>query len=335
MSRILVIGPDIEEQLAAFRHYRETGYKFDRHVVGVDVLPAACKFYLNHVRAHIRNPEGALMDVFDQRFWRDETEQERLAGIPQSELQNALTGGIVISVFQKGAPGEKSVKVRSVLELPPGYEASLTPLREMQTFTGYLNETYRLEPVNEGEQPDIAGIHKYGWYRLDASGAVVEAMQCDIPGWMWSSWFVGPDDDVEAFKLKPGASPSLNYDAETDPGYAHCALRGAIDFPGMRRRVEDPAERMWDLAARGECYDHIFDEFPLGMGCGDEEKLGKPRDEFVRIAADKMLWFEYYIINGSRYYPSGFTSEEQLRNVNVMLEALPPGTLLTRVGFHD
>lgn len=335
MSILLVIGPDIENQLAPFRHYGDTGYKYDRHVVPVDVLPAARDYFFNNIRSHIRSPEGELMSVFEPQFWRDETEQEWLAGKPQSELQNALTGGIVTSVFQKVAPGEKSVQIRRLLELPAGYEASFTPLPEMQSFTEYLHEFYKLEPVNKGEHPDLAGVHKRGWYRIDEAGTVYEARQCTIPNWLWCSWFVGPGDDEEAFKLKPGAAPCLKYPDAMAPGYAHCARKRDIDFAGMRSLIENPARRIWDAEAQGQCYEDIFDEFPPGGGFIDEAKLSLPREQFVQIAADKLLWFEYYIMDGKRYRPPGVTNEERLRNMNAMLEALPADTLLTRIGYRD
>jgi hypothetical protein len=165
-----------------------------------------------------------------------------------------------------------------------------------ETFVQWVEGWYGWRPVPEGEEPDLAGEHKYGWYRLTADGDVTEAIDRTNPNRKWDWWVIG-GRWTGHFKLKPGASgvagrPGLFAD-RAEPGYADQARKGDIDFDAMRDEAGHKAGERYDRARAliGEhpirTWDEVREAHPGEIEAARKEFWGQPAA--VALKADRDL----------------------------------------------
>jgi hypothetical protein len=60
-----------------------------------------------------------------------------------------------------------------------------------ESVAEWIEDNHGWKFVAEGEQPDLEGRHKYGWFRVDSAGELVEAFDRTNPDKKWDWWVIG------------------------------------------------------------------------------------------------------------------------------------------------
>ena len=221
--------------------------------------------------------------------------------------------------------------------------AKPNPVYVMDSFASWVKQQYGGEMLMEGETPDFLGRHRWGWFRLDRMGEVVEMYKRVVPYSQWDFF----DGTVDWLVLKPGASGwrASEFWTTKEPvleGAAGIARKGAIDFEAMRDASAVKAGALWDS-----------DDFRW------DPLLALPRDDYVRIERAGAICHGYaYVLNDgeivhptdAKDYSSGpipypAPSDMSLDTVkgrrekfnadmNALLESLPDDTILTAASVH-
>ncbi|MGG4604333.1 hypothetical protein ACLPHM_06015 [Paenalcaligenes sp. Me131] len=234
------------------------------------------------------------------------------------------------------------------------------------------------ETVASESEVNLNDTHKYGFAVVDGEGNIIKAVKRTNPNKKWDWWVVG--GRWSGFlKLKAGATgdrgrPGLmGSQANSGDGYADVALKGDVDFDGMRDEAGREAAVRWDKAntARDgktwETWEHLRDVVHAGnigaardayhvqeakdavakaMGHpwdGVDEYL-TPRDQYIQQARDSATVL-YAFVKDGQWIAKGTmgwfgmsdedgTQEDWNKKVNEMLDALPDDTLITVVDCH-
>lgn len=115
-------------------------------------------------------------------------------------------------------------------------------------FISWAEREFTISILANGDTPDLQGIHRYGWIKLDETGQVYEMIERMIP----NSFLHYFSCTIDSWKLKPGASGLVSDGYKVSPalkGYAGSARKDAIDLDGMREIVHMRAGERWDHAA--------------------------------------------------------------------------------------
>ena len=220
---VLVIGENPEKQLAPYHEFECTG-EDNEYIQDIDITEERRKEYEEDTSQRLRGPDGALHEFFDSKgSWRTEFSQ------PDPDASKWDVG-------------------RRKKFVPPGYEEVTVPTKEVESFARYIEGWSGQKMVPFGEQPDLAGEHKYGYVIVDQAGNVVKAIDRTNPNKKWDWWVLG-GRWTGFFTLKPGrrgttGKPGLM----TDPasaGKADAALWCDIDFTAMRDEAERKARERY------------------------------------------------------------------------------------------
>lgn len=247
---VLVIGSDVEGQLAPYHEFECTGHN-DEYVQHVDILAATRAEYETQTTARIRLADGTLVEPHDDRFLRTPTpaEAQVLANTRPFD-RPALNGQPIAAVGRTNALGHMEYRVR---EFPPDATEVRVPVPSLMSFAEFVEHWNGYKPVLPGEAPDIDDTHKYGYMRLDAAGEVVELVQRTNPNAKWDWWVIG-GRWTGFFKLKHNASGAVGMrglmTTPALPGYADQALNGDIDWASMRKEAADEAAERYAAMQR-------------------------------------------------------------------------------------
>lgn len=119
-------------------------------------------------------------------------------------------------------------------------------------FADFVSKWYGFEAVPFGEEPDLEGRHKYGYYTVDESGEPVGVFNRTNPNAKWD-WYQVGGRWSGYFKLKSGKSGEygekswMNAGEENDSVHCDVALKGDIDFEGMRKAADDACRERYRL----------------------------------------------------------------------------------------
>ena len=244
---VLVIGAEVEKQLAPYHEFECTG-RADEFVVDVDITAEARETFAKSTKRRLRDPDGKLHEPCDDRFYRDPTPEENEKAGPM--LGTGCGGGVLFHSKDWGDGRGYRAKVRFV---PDGWTEVDAPACDVESFAEWVDGHYGAHPVPHGEEPDKTGPHKYGYALLDAAGGVVKVVDRTNPNARWD-WFVVGGRWTGFFKMKPeteskGPSatgrPGLMTEAAR-PGYADEALLCDVDIGGMRAEAEVKAAGEFD-----------------------------------------------------------------------------------------
>lgn len=330
---VLVIGPNVEEQLAPYHEFECTG-RDDQYVQTIDRTEEARKDYDEHTETRYKDADGNLLSCFtdegeyQEEFLREFTpeEKEKNGQMIGSGYSNGLH---FTSHDWKDGLGYRT----RVFQVPEGLTKVEAPTKDFKSFAEFIEGYYGHKIVPFGQQPnllpttdengyDIASNHKYGYTLVDEKGDVIATYDRTNPNKKWDGYVIGGRWNG-FFKLKEAAvgligevgSLALANDYE-EPGAdrADILMKGDIDIQGMR-----------DEAAREATERHIlFENTVSGMPKAitweeaqakhTTEVDGKPtvnweaaRDEFNEQPAINALranhdtiWFHYEDYNVPR-----------------------------------
>lgn len=224
---VMVVGDDIDYQLAPFHEFECTGVS-DEFVVDVDVTQEAMAEYQKLTESRLRDPQGGLHHPYAAEFYRDPTpvEQEILDAPYEDPRQDTILSH---SHRDWGDGRGYRAKIRFV---PEGWEMVEVPTSEVEDFPTWVTGYYGgggLVPA--GEEPDLKGQHKYGYVRQLPDGTY-QAIDRTNPNKRWD-WYVVGGRWSNRLLLKNGQE-------------ADSALKGEIDWEAMRQDSYTQALADWD-----------------------------------------------------------------------------------------
>jgi hypothetical protein len=218
---VLVIGPDVEKQLQPYHQFECTGTS-DQYVQDIDETEERRQEYQERTRTMVKCPDGTLVSAYDGRF-------------------------------QKRVKEDGDVFTRTEYIVPEGHERLEVKASEIQTFAEWLSDYHNIKLVPFGLLPDTNEDHKYGYAILDEAGEVTRVINRTNPNYKWD-WWVEGGRWSGFLKLKQGADGALGRKglmgscANDGPGRADVALKGSIDFDGMRQEAGAKASERWEKA---------------------------------------------------------------------------------------
>lgn len=217
---VLVIGDDPDEQLAPYHEFECTGVN-DEYIQEIDKTEEYREEYESRTETLLKSPEGELVPLHDDRFYREKTEEEKSGGPFPS---------------------------RQVHDVPDDWEAVEKPKSETQSFAEFIEDWAGHSTVLEGEKPNLDGEHKYGYTVIGEDGEVIKSINRTNPNAKWDWWVVG-GRWTGMLKLKEGAKgqqgdPGLMTDSAPE-GWVDSALKGDIDWEGMQYESLKRAEKKW------------------------------------------------------------------------------------------
>lgn len=267
---VLVIGDQIEAQLAPFHEFECTGCD-DQYVQNVDMTKEVVEGFATATVTRLKNAvTGELAEQDDSRFYREPTVAEAEAIGPLDELGRRSATGRTPNYRAIDWQDGRGVRAK-VHEIPAGWDEVEIPRSRVQNVVEYLEDSHGKKSVLEGTAPDLAGEHKYGYAivrKIDRAialeGEVDQACEYEVlsvidrtnPNRKWDWWTVGGRWGGY-FWLKPGATGVLGNPSVFDKIHGDSrnhakvdqARKGDIDFEAMRAEAVAEAEKTYDAFA--------------------------------------------------------------------------------------
>ena len=181
---VLVVGPDPEGQLQPYHEFECTG-EDDEYVQSIDVTAKDRKDYEGHTEERYMSPEGELHSPLDDQFFNDPSEEEVRKVLP---FGSGWSGGKFWMSKDWGDGRGYRPRFKSI---PEGWKSVRLKAEEMQSFADFINDWRGAPTVKAGNQPDLEGIHKYGYVLLDEAGEVLKSVDRTNPNKKWDWYQVG------------------------------------------------------------------------------------------------------------------------------------------------
>jgi len=241
---VLVIGEDVDAQLAPFHEFECTGH--DEHVQEVDQTDEAWAEYCKRTDALVReNADHKWISRFAPVCFREPTLTEAVEIGP---LGGTGGNGKGLSWWSHDWDDGRGYRTQ-VHEIPAGWEEAELPTSEQRSFPAFCVDWYGHALVTVGEEPDTEDEHKYGYTLVDEVGAVTKVVKRTNPEAHWDWYLVGGRwtgflllrDGAEGEVGEPGLQT-----AAPGPGRADSALKGDVDVETMRVQAGADAGALWD-----------------------------------------------------------------------------------------
>lgn len=182
---VMVIGEDPEYQLAPFHEFECTGFD-NEFVQDIDVTEKVRQEYQSAKTKVLRFPDGSTAEPYEDRFYREPTPEEReIIG----RLAGSGCGGGITWISREWSDGKG---YRAKIRFVPTEATEEEVLRSStQSFAEYISDYYGYSAVTCDANMDLAGNHKYGYYRVDAAGNVIKVVDRTNPNKHWDWWRIG------------------------------------------------------------------------------------------------------------------------------------------------
>lgn len=213
--------------------------------------------------------------------------------------------------------------------------------------------------LNSGEEPDLAGAHKWGWIEVK-DGEVVKVIRRTNPNKRWDYWTVG-GAWTGYFPLRNGSvTDSCKWgDVDIEKARRTAESKARAQFAPWGRAIAEHGRALaWsacidlqrgDLGKAREFYDaqpaiaaHRATA-PRMMVCPVEE-MGFDEEEYVRISRKRAL-VPFAVVKDGKWHERGKMGwfacvsnetdrEKWADHVATLFDGLPPDTLVTVVNCH-
>ena len=266
---VLVVGGNVEEQLAPYHEYESTG-RDDQYVQEVDQTEEARERFATDTTTRYKDPEGNLHDPFtpegnwNHKFWRELTpEEDALYGkktFVQDYDDNPEHGGLCL--YATDWHDGKPYHIKAFAWPSEGWSEVEVPKNTVETFAEFCEDYYGHKIVSFGEMPNFTpdkanetSNHKYGYTIVDENGDVVKTIDRTNPNAKWDWYGIGGRWNG-FFKLKTAAvgvlgEPGLqtmNSDYEPpEENRADVLMKGDIDIEGMRDEAAEKANIRYSM----------------------------------------------------------------------------------------
>jgi hypothetical protein len=309
---VLVVGDDIDSQLAPFHEFECTGQD-DQYVQDVDRTKEALEEYNRRTTRMYVDQDGKRHHPYEDRFYRDPTPDEE-GHVSIGSGSRPLPGGGHISFTSKDWGDGRGYRPK-VHFLPEGWQELEVPMSEVESFDQFVESWYGAHAVPHGQAPDLEGDNKYGYAMLDENGNVQKVVRRTNPNARWDWYQVGGrwrgffrlKDAHQAVDVRLGNDP---FAALGTPGVfdneplhdADSVLKMDVDFEGMREDGRRRAHEAWDKvrAAAGdltgfETWEQVRDRLEPDTAAAREAYREQPVIKRIQEAAkkdDDMPWFD-------------------------------------------
>lgn len=250
---VLVIGDNVNEQLVPYHEFECTGNN-NQFVQDMDVTDEYRKDYDTKTERRFISPSGESFSPYDDQFYRDFTDEEL------ESLKTENDGRLPINssgqfrgqnYYISSWDDDKGYRPRFHF-MPEGYREERQKMSENGTFIEFIEDWSGYTVVPFASEPNIENEHKYGYVLVDENGNVTKVVKRTNPNAKWD-WWVEGGGWTGFFKLKENriggvGRPGLMTEAPKK-GWVDIALKGDIDFEGMRDEAGNKA---------GELYDEVF-----------------------------------------------------------------------------
>lgn len=258
---VLVLGENVDQQLAPFHEYECTG-RDDQYVQEIDDTEEATTNYATSTTTVYRDTEGGYHRRFtpegewDATYWRMPTPQE--ADIYRAKVGDSYQTGTEIDdveYYNARWDGDEHPPYVMVKHLPDGWSEFDAPVKDVMTFAEFIENHHGRQVVPYGEEPDYSKTHKYGYTLIDAEGNVLKTIDRTNPNSKWDWFQIGGrwngffmlKDGLTGVLGKPGIQ-TLNKDyTPVAAGRADTCFKGDIDIKGMQDEAEELAAKNYDL----------------------------------------------------------------------------------------
>lgn len=181
------LDTELKRALQPFHEFECTGTN-DEYIQDVDVTEETWNEYMNHTSTMMKMPDGSLEDFYDNRFYREMT--------PEEKKDNPYGFGSHNGVrFTSADWGDGQGYRAKAHFIPEGCEKVDIPMSEKKSFLEFIEGWHGIEgTINEGEKPDIAGKHKYGYVVLSEGAekqGVLGVFKRTNPNKHWDWWVIG------------------------------------------------------------------------------------------------------------------------------------------------
>jgi hypothetical protein len=327
---VLVVGPNIEEQLAPYHEFESTGTN-DQYVVDEDDTEEARKAYAKNTSRRFKDPEGVLHDPYTaegdarDQFYREPTPEEE-KNHKERFLSTNDDGLRWVDQDWHDGRGYRG----KIFQLPPGWEEVEVPTSTVETFAEFIEGYYGHPTVRLGEELDLEDKHKYGYILVDENGEVVKSVNRTNPNRKWDWWSVGGRWNgffkMKKYTLgalgKPGIQ-TMNEDY-TPPSEdrADVALKGDIDVEGMRNEAAKEAGETYDAVQEiiGQLPRHLtWEQVKANHATGGIDEDGEPQIDY----------------NASREFYNAQPAVKAMRNSKDYWHSEPDRFLCTREQYIE
>lgn len=363
---VMVIGDDVEGQLAPYHEFECTGND-DQYVVDVDKTQEARKEYEEATERRYVDPYGEMFDPYEDQFYREPTKEELdkigpLAG-------SGFCGGL--SYFSKDWEDGQGYRPK-IHFLPEGWTEKALSADTQVDFAQWAASYYGLKIVEEGQPIYKGDAHKYGHVlvkkmpkramSLDGKAhgpEVIKVVDRTNPNKQWDWWVVG--------------GRWSNFLLKKDGTRCDSAPISWIDIDGMREHERATALRSWDKAkailagrpfatwketldkhagnidaARAEYHDQqVIKDWNASREFGFFDKPQDflvPREQFGEAAANRAL-STYAVVKDGQWYSKGkmgwwgmsddkLEQEDWNKRVAELIAGLDESTSITIVDCH-
>lgn len=262
---VLVIGPDYDKQLAPFHEYECTGHD-DEFVIDVDETEKYRKEWETNTRTMARTPDGKYTSPYENQFYRDPTPEEQEKMGPGRI--HGLGGGHGLSWDSRDWGDGKGYRTK-IHYIPEGYEEVEMLHKDIMSFRDFLGDYHDFSIVLDGHV--LSKDEKYRYALVDKDGNVLKVIRRTNPNSKWD-WYVMGGRWSGFFKPKAGRRGTLgkpgSFDNVPEKGYVDQAIKGDIDFDGMRDDAAERAGKQYDkvhavIAGRTVLpWSHFYDAMP-------------------------------------------------------------------------
>lgn len=334
---VMVIGPNVEQQLAPYHEFECTG-TVDQYVQTIDKLEVLKADYETDTRTRMRGPNGELVSAYDDIFYRDPTPEEK----GKIGMGSGFGGGLSWTSKDWGDGLGYRTKVHFT---PEGWHEVEIPVKDFMTLIEFVKyQTSDNFPIlKENEDTDLNERCKWGWARVNAAGDLIEFTDRTNPNAEWDWWQLGGRYSGW-LKLKAGASGETGRKGlmgsclNDGAGWVDSAMKRDIDFDGMRDKDGNDAAARWDKAAAakvaaGFSADATWDSWetvrarhPDNIDAAHDEYHGQPvkkavaevfdnpfhdisgyllpREQYIQQARDRAL-VTYAVVKDSQWFARG------------------------------
>ena len=259
---VLVIGDDVEGQLAPYHEFECTGLD-DQYVEDIDETDEKRAEYAHSTTTMLRAPDGGLHEPYADEFFREMTDEERAHFGGRGLIGTGWGNGIHYSSKDWGDGRGYRAKVQFV---PDGYEEVTVPYSEAMTFPEYLHDYHGITLVDADLNPVKGDSAKYG-YAVVEGGEVTKVIRRTNPNRKWDWWVLG-GRWRGFFWVKPGATAALGalssyervYGEHSQPSVASDqARKGDIDWEAMRQDAAVEARKSYlDFTREGAGHAFLY-----------------------------------------------------------------------------
>jgi hypothetical protein len=370
---VLVIGPDPERQLAPFHEFECTGID-DEYVIDVDITDQVIAAFAEPQQV-VRLRDGSVFERYAERFYTKVSSDVTSLMTQIDTLNDSLNeeedpSGAAIIMRQIHTLSEqlKTTKVfsRNKFELPEGaveMEMSADEARThnvgYQTLAHCADEHFSAKEMDGKFYRHTNPSAKWDWYAT---------------GGRWPGWLKLKKEDWKKLDDAGGIMPGqIAITMDSNDGCADSAIKGKVDFGGMRDAAGAKAAILWDKAKAitsgetWEAWDSVVKRLPMADEARDfyhgqpairalkasdvedfiweiDDDLANSRDAFIVAARDRAC-APYALVRDSKWLARGDMgwfgiSHDKVEQgkwnwqVNQLLNELPDDTLLTVIDAH-